>query len=957
MRRVVAGVVAVAVGFLVPVVPAAGHEELSGSSTTLLPAATGDTSLQDAQTLTSLQAVASALNSPMTPMNPLHQAALDFVSKDVTDTFTNATGNGKWSDAKNWSRGVLPGAGSNVRIEAGKEVIFDLASTEIHNLLVEGRLVFDPHQDTGLKLDTLVVAEEGCLQIGTEDHPVLAQRQAKIIVNRSGKDPVNDPLDLHGGVIVLGHLEAYGAEKSESAWLASVPSVGATSLSFTEAVQGWRVGDRLILGDATPEEFAVTGISGDGKTVTLGSAVRYLHSAPPGQSLVVVNVSRNVVFETEKANVADLDKRGHLMFMSGGQKLGYVGVYGFGRTDKRKAVTDPKLDAYGRLIVGTNANPRGRYAAHFHENLFSHHPVASSVKGSAVVDSPGWGFVNHSSDVVFESNTVFDVVGAAFVTEAGNERGAFRGNVAIRATGSIDSLTGRDCVQDFGHNGHGFWFQGADIEVIANVAVGTAGAAFIYFTEGLKVDGKTTKMLDGRSVGSVAMRRFSGNVAYGSGGGLETWFHNPGASAPSVVEGFTAWGLRGMGVRNNYTHNVVFRGGRLFGDPSNGRAAAFSRNDASSNLTYDHVYVSGFATGIDLPLNGKNQVIGGYFNAKIAFRVTTAISAYRSIQFTDVKDFGPLTQAVFLMVSATKFMDGNLNQAFLTDPVRLTDTIGYNGYYLVFNWQRLSATPFTNTGTALDGLTVKQLWDTYGLAPGGMIVGNEINDSRIQGGFLTNKVTLLPQMNLASHWATNKASYTVLLNVGGRRPLAGPTFNLTGKENSWNILTFNYQGMKRSVMVWYDTVAPTFQPNPSVPSTIHPTDVANGFTTVNVGGFVVDKVGNQTLQKPLRLTVDLAKLTAQTAADGTRYWTVNFTISDHAGNKSQASVKITESSSAPIRGANYCHYQQPSFGVVFGPRALSQTLLALLGLQPQRALPAPARTPPQAQARSNPSRR
>ena len=936
MRRTVAGVMAVAVAFIVPVVPAEGHEELSDSSTALIPAATGDISLQNAQTLSSLQPIAAALNGSMQPMNPLHQAALDFASKGITDTFTNATGNGRWSDAKNWSQGVLPGAGSNVRIEAGKEVIFDLAGAEIHNLLVEGHLSFDSQQDTALKLDTLVVAEQGCLQIGTEEHPVLEHRQAKVIVNSSGKDPLTDPLDLHGGIIVLGHLEAYGAEKTTSVSLATIPSVGATSLTFSESVRNWRVGDRLILGDSTSEEFTVTGISGDGKTVSLSSAVRYRHFAPPGESLVVVDVSRNVVFETEKANVGDVAKRGHLMFMSGGQKLGYVGVYGFGRTDKRKAVTDPKLDAYGRLIAGTNDNSRGRYAVHFHETLYSYHSQASSVKGSAVVDSPGWGFVNHSSDVVFENNSAFDVVGAAFVTEAGNERGAFLCNIAIRAIGSIDSLTGRDCVQDFGHNGHGFWFQGADIEVVNNMVVGTAGAAFIFFTEGLKVNGKTTKMLDGRSVGSVAIRRFSGNVAYASANGLETWFHNPGTSAPSVIEDFTGWALRLAGVRNNYTHNVVYRNAHLYGDPSNARGVAFSRNDASSNLTYDHVYVNGFATGIDLPLHGKNQVIGGYFNAKVVFRISCAGSQDRSIQFTDVKDFGPLTQTIFSMVSATKFMDGNLNAAFVTDPIRLTDTIGYNGYYLAFDWQRLSATPFTNTGTALDGLTVKQLWDTYGLAPGGMIVGNEINDPRIQGGFLTNKVSLLPQMRLSSHWATNKATYTVLLDVGGRRPLAGPTFNLTGKENSWNILTFSYQGMKRSVLVWYDTVAPTFQPNPGIPMVIHPTDYANGFTQINVGGYAVDRVGNQTLQTPLRLTVDLAKLTAQTRADGMRYWTVSFSISDHAGNKTPMSVQITESTSAPIRGANFCHYQQPSFGMTFAPRPLSETLLALLGVRLQR---------------------
>ena len=932
-RRVIAVLVLSLCFFSCPMVE--GHEEMAGSSgTSVMPAGNGDPSLQDAQTLNSLQAIAAALNGSMEPMDPLHQAALDLASKNITDLFTNAAGNNLWSDTRNWSRGALPGASSNVKIAAGTTVVYDVTSATLHNLLIEGKLRFDTAKDTGLTLETLVVASGGVLEIGTEDNPMAADKEAKIVIARDGRDPVYDPLDLHGGILVLGHLTAHGAEKTASTTLASVPSVGATSLSFGQAVSGWRVGDRLVLGDANSEELSITGISADGRTVSLSSAVRYRHTAPAGESLVVVNVSRNVVFETLKANAGDITKRGHLMFMEGGQHLMNVGVYGFGRTDKRKAVTDPRLDANGKLIAGTNDNPRGRYAVHFHQTLYGHHPLASIVTGSAVVDSPGWGFVNHSSDVLFEQNVAFDVVGAAFVTEAGDERGTFRGNVAIRSAGSIDDTTGRDCIQDFGHNGHGFWFQGADLEVVDNVAVGHQGAAYVFFTVGLKVDGKTTTMIDGRSVESVAVRKFSGNVAYASGSGLETWFHNPGTR--TVIENFTAWGLRLTGVRNIYTHNVTLRGVRLTGDPGNSRGVAFGRNDATSDMTYDHVYVNGYATAIDLPLNGKNEVIGGYFNAKVVFRIQNAASKNRNIQFTDVKDFGSLVQTVFQLSTTTRFTDGNLNTAFLTDPIRLTDTIGYNGYYLAFDWQRLSAKPFTNTGTVLDGMTVQQMWDTYGLAPGGMVVGNEVNDARIQGGFLTNKVTVLPEMDLVSPWATNKSTYTVQFSGPRGRAVAGPTFNLAGKENSWNILSFNYQGVKRSVLVWYDTVAGKFELNPAVPTSIHPIDYANGFTKMQVSGFLVDRVGNTTSQRMVRAEVDLSRLPAKYRADGTRYWTVSFEVADYAGNISRATVEISESTSAVLRAANLCHFNQPSFGKTFPGRTLSDTILSLLGLRLER---------------------
>jgi hypothetical protein len=60
-----------------------------------------------------------------------------------------------------------------------------------------------------------------------------------------------------------------------------------------------------------------------------------------------------------------------------------------------------------------------------------------------VVDSPGWGFVNHSSNVVMEDNVAYDVIGASFTTEAGDEIGAFRRNLAVKSTGSGAGIESR----------------------------------------------------------------------------------------------------------------------------------------------------------------------------------------------------------------------------------------------------------------------------------------------------------------------------------------------------------------------------------------------------------------------------------------------------------------------------------------------------------------------------------
>src|SRR5207248_6298728 len=101
---------------------------------------------------------------------------------------------------------------------------------------------------------------------------------------------------------------------------------------------------------------------------------------------------------------------------------------------------------------------------------------AVAVRGCVVVNSPGWGFVNHSSNIDMEDNVAFNVAGAAFVTEAGDEIGSFRRNLAVRSVGSGADTVARVKLQDFGHEGDGFWLQGGGVAVEQNVAVGQAGA-------------------------------------------------------------------------------------------------------------------------------------------------------------------------------------------------------------------------------------------------------------------------------------------------------------------------------------------------------------------------------------------------------------------------------------------------------------------------------------------------
>ena len=93
---------------------------------------------------------------------------------------------------------------------------------------------------------------------------------------------------------------------------------------------------------------------------------------------------------------------------------------------------------------------RGRYAVHFHRTGVDGSADPVSISDSVVSGSPGWGIVNHSSNVDVSDNVVFNATGAAFVTEAGNELGRFDHNIAIHSRGSGEVVMGRERIQDFG---------------------------------------------------------------------------------------------------------------------------------------------------------------------------------------------------------------------------------------------------------------------------------------------------------------------------------------------------------------------------------------------------------------------------------------------------------------------------------------------------------------------------
>ncbi|MEM9137552.1 MAG: G8 domain-containing protein, partial [Cyanobacteria bacterium P01_F01_bin.42] len=377
-----------------------------------------------------------------------------------------AVRNGAWNDPATWSSRQVPGGGDKVFIPAGRTVSYNRDSSEaLQWVRVDGRLRFATARDTKLTLDTFVVTPDGEIEIGSDRNPVRAQNSAQIVFTTDGAlDSRTDPQRLGRGIISHGTVEIVGADKLDHVALRRDARKGDRELVLDlpngqDRPRGWQVGDKLVLGGTDislqgnnqnnsrfqDEVLTITSIQGNRIRFTNDDirngnrrVLRFDHSRPEHLrdevDLYVANISRNVSFSSQNGKTVPTQRRAHAMFMHNPDvTIKNAGFYDLGRTNKRRPIDDPGHNIDGS--VGRGTNPRGRYGLHIHKTGVNPGDGSVTVKGNAVVGSPGWGIVQHESKGIFSDNVVFDVVGAGFVTESGNESGWWINNIAIKTTG------------------------------------------------------------------------------------------------------------------------------------------------------------------------------------------------------------------------------------------------------------------------------------------------------------------------------------------------------------------------------------------------------------------------------------------------------------------------------------------------------------------------------------------
>jgi len=575
-----------------------------------------------------------------------------------------AIASGSWTDPDTWDEGV-PTDGARVYIPIGHTISIDeVLSERIKTIRLEGELVFAPALNTELQVETIIGAGTSRLQIGNSTAPVAADVSARIIFIDEG------PLDLAAdfeqfgkGMVMMGETVIHGAEKLTWTSLQDGADAGDEFVVLAESPQGWLIGDEVVIAGTelnNPEsDEKRTIIRIDGNKVYLDEPLNLDHQSPAYYDFDVhiANLSRNIVFQSENPEIS---RRGHLMFMRNlDVRMQYASMYQMGRTNKRVQVDDwffPTLVA-DEYEAGERTNIRGRYSCHFHRGgVDPKVTTAALVKGCVVEDDPGWAYVNHSSNVDFIDNISYRVVGGAFQTESGDEIGSFIHNIALHTVNpdypllDPDNLAvdTRESSQDFAFQGDAFWFHGGALTITDNVASGSSGHGFIFWTEGQREVGtefwlqnmfkvaniEHADLLPGlENIQSwwVPLQEFRNNTTYASTNGFAAYYVHATifeditdlspaylATVHSTFNDLTIWNTSKYGIELQNCERFTFDGLRIINERLlPGAEGIHAWVTVASESNWRNLEVKGFELGMIPPMQGQVHICGGEFTNEV----------------------------------------------------------------------------------------------------------------------------------------------------------------------------------------------------------------------------------------------------------------------------------------------------------------------------------------------------
>lgn len=484
---------------------------------------------------------------------------------------------GSWHDPAIWDRGRVPGVDDDVQVSHFVTTAAAMAWRSL-GLMEGGYLRFDRTASFEV-LFVNVQALGGRFDAGFPGDPLLGQ------VTLTFRDvPVSDQKQYSNILFACGGRITVHGRPLDRTWVEGEQDflAGDTELLVKDPVHDWQAGDKVGLSDTRAwgagdplgeayelhvETVTIAAVSADGRRLSLTGPIKYDHRlgrnaaglADPRCRPHLFNLTRNVTVRSENA----AGTRGHTFWTHRADvSIRYTALKSLGRTT---------------IDLISDANPAGRYPAHFH-NLLG--PAVNMRSDGRAYDFIGnviacglprhrfkWGLTIHDAhfgDV--RDNVIFNWRGAGVMFEQGNEYDNWLDrNFACRIWGNAGGPTSgaERADQGKGNEGAAYWCAGNQNRLTRNVACNTVAGYVFYPGAGAGgfrplFPGADTEKPGERQYDEATrlpVLEFAGNQAYACSHALIPWQwgidagNKPISDIPlSFVDDFLGWNFHDAGI-------------------------------------------------------------------------------------------------------------------------------------------------------------------------------------------------------------------------------------------------------------------------------------------------------------------------------------------------------------------------------------------------------------------------
>jgi hypothetical protein len=247
--------------------------------------------------------------------------------------------------------------------------------------------------------------------------------------------------------------------------------------------------------------------------------------------------------------------------------------------------------------------------------------------------------------------------------------------------------------------------------------------------------------------------------------------------------------------------------------------------------------------------------------------------------------------------------------------------VSHNGKQVYFYEQGANYTPFPSTDhgdptkfgpqagsfvpAALLDKTNAQLFAQYGLASGGIVASADARQAAEVNGLEGAPATILNLPSLALRSAKNyndsNANYKLMYSYTD--PVTRTTVRVAETKTTplaagWNVITRTVLGNVRTFLIYEDHIPPTIEISSAQLTVINQADLDSGAVFLIDGRLTDDSIGRVHISLTVKLNDKRYVSNEHTRADGSKFITVSFAITDFAGNTTLAHFKVNVTTTA-----------------------------------------------------------